>query len=177
MASIGDFLQVGETRGLNYLFWLTIGAGAAAAVVSAMVIYLALQCDPVSRMARLEERQGRFSESRRVVRAGYGTPSVVALLALAAFGEYLRRRLQRQHNIHPVDEYPYLGAFTAVGVLLTAASVLLNQSWTVLEVRYWQHAPEYAALPRVSWFWSDETLLMTLSLLAGIATWRVYKEG
>lgn len=177
MASIGDFFQVGETRGLNYLFWFTVGAGAAAMVVSAMVIYLALRCDRASGLVRLDVRQGRFSESRRVVRAGYGTPSVVALIALAGLGEYLRRRLQRRHQLHPVDEYLYLGAFAAVGVLLSIGSIWLNQRWEVLQVSAWNRAPEYATLPRVDWYLGDDVILLALSFTAVVLTWRLYKEG
>lgn len=177
MTFISDFLQVGETRGLSYLFWLTLGTGAAAAVISVMVISLALQCDPTSRMARLEERRGRVDTSYRVVRAGYGTPGAVALIALTGLGVYLRRRLQRQHQIHPADEYPYLGAFTAASVLLLGASLFLNPLWIVQEVNQWHRAPEYAALPLVNWFIRGERFLMFLSLMGAILTWHVYKEG
>lgn len=177
MVFTSDFLQIGETRGISYLFWLTLGAGAAAAVVSMMVIYLALQCDPTSRMARLEERQGRVGKYYRVVRAGYGTPGAVALIALTGLGVYLRRRLQRQHKIHPVDEYPYLGAFTAASVLLLGACMLLNPLWIVQEVNHWHRAPEYAALPLVNWFIGGERFLMFLSLMGAILTWHAYKEG
>lgn len=177
MAFTSDFLQVGETRGISHLFWLTLGAGVAAAVVSAMVISLALRCDPMSRMARLEESRWRVGESYRIVHVGYGTPGAVALIALTGLGVYLRRRLRRQHQIHPVDEYPYLGAFTAASVLLLGASILLNPLWIAQEVSHWNRAPEYAALPLVNWFISGERFLMFLILMGALLTWHAYKEG